>query len=140
VKELSNPRFWVTVAAVYAAAQLCGFLIHQVLLADTYQQLAHVWRPEADMQAKMWIMFLTSAVWSALFVWIFAQGRAGGDLAEGLRYGLVIGVFYSITQAYDSYVIYPITYGLALTWFLSGVLCSVLYGVITAALYRPAGK
>jgi len=45
----------------------------------------------------------------------------GKGLAEGARYGVIIGLFFGISQAYDSYVIYPIPYSLALKWFLSGL-------------------
>lgn len=50
------------------------FLIHQVFLGETYAALSSVWRPEEDMMSKMWIMWITSAVWAVLFCYIFTRG------------------------------------------------------------------
>jgi len=86
----------------------------------------------------MWIMFVTSACFSFFFVYVFARGYEGKGLAEGARYGAIIGLFFGISQAYESYVIYPIPYSLALTWFLSGLAVCVVLGIVAAAVYRPA--
>jgi uncharacterized membrane protein len=131
-------KLLIAFVAVYVVGQILGYLIHQVWLAPTYASLASVWRPAADMGSKMWIMFVTSAVWSFFFCYVFARGYEGKGLAEGVRYGAIIGLFFGISQAYDSYVIYPIPYSLALKWFLSSLAFCVVTGVVAAALYKPA--
>jgi len=134
---MNKQRFALACIAVYVVYQILGYLIHQVWLAPTYASLAHVWRPEAEMMSKMWIMFVTSAVFSVLFCYIFVRGHQSRGLGEGLRYGLIIGLFYSIPQAYDAYVVYPIPYTLALKWFLSGVVLCMILGVVAALVYKP---
>jgi len=131
-------KLLIAFVAVYVAGQAMGYLIHQVWLAPTYASLASVWRPEAEMMSKMWIMFVTSAFWSFFFCYVFARGYEGKGLAEGARYGAIIGLFFGISQSYDSYVIYPIPYSLALKWFLSGLAFCVVQGIVAAALYKPA--
>lgn len=131
-------KLLIAFVAVYVVSQVCGYLVHQVWLAPTYASLANVWRPEAEMQSKMWIMFVTSAFWSFFFCYIFARGYEGKGLAEGARYGAIIGLFFGISQSYDSYVIYPIPYSLALKWFLSGLAVCVVLGIVAAAVYKPA--
>ena len=128
----------IATVAVYVVGQILGYLIHRVWLGPTYASLASVWRPEAEMASKMWIMFLTSAIWSFFFCYVFARGYEGKGLAEGARYGVIIGLFFGISQAYDSYVIYPIPYSLALKWFLSGLAYCVVTGLVAASLYKPA--
>lgn len=132
-------RFWIAAVAVYVVNQILGYLIHQVWLAPTYASLASIWRPQAEMESKMWIMFVTSAFFSVFFVYVFVRGYQNRGIAEGLRYGLVIGLLYSLPYAYDSYVIYPIPYYLALQWFLSGLVVCLILGVIAALIYKPAG-
>ena len=61
-----------------------------------------------------------------------------GLRGEGARYGAIIGLFFGISQSYDSYVIYPIPYSLALKWFLSGLAVCVVLGIVAAAVYKPA--
>ena len=131
-------KLLVAFVAVYVVGQVMGYLIHQVWLAETYGSLAAVWRPEAEMASKMWIMFVTAAVWSFFFCYVFARGYEGKGLAEGARYGAIIGLFFGISNSYDSYVIYPIPYSLALQWFVSTLGYCVVQGVVAAALYKPA--
>lgn len=133
---MNTKRFALSCLAVYVVYQILGYLIHQVWLAPTYQQLAHIWRPESELSSKMWIMFVTSAVWTVMFVYIFVKGYEARGLMEGVRYGAIIGIFFAIPQAYDNYAILPIPYSLALRWFLSGLAGSLVLGVIVAAIYR----
>ena len=131
-----NKRFWMAFAACYVVAQVLGFVIHGVLLADTYEALASVWRPKEQMEAMMPIMMATGLIWVFLFCLIFTKGYEGKGIGEGLRYGLLIGLFVSVMQAFDSYVIYPIPLDLAITWFVSGVIFYVILGAVLAAIYR----
>lgn len=131
-------KLLIAFVAVYVVGQVLGYLIHQVWLAPTYASLASVWRPQAEMASKMWIMLVTSAFFSFFFCYVFARGYEGKGLAEGARYGAIIGLFFGISNAYDSYVIYPIPYHLALEWFLSSVAYCVVTGIVAAAIYKPA--
>ncbi len=124
--------------AIYVVGQIMGYLIHQVWLAPTYATLASVWRPGPEMESKMWIMFVTAAIWAFFFCYVFAKGYEGKGLAEGARYGAIIGLFFGISNAYDQYVVYPIPYSLALKWFLSTLAFCVVQGILAAAVYKPA--
>jgi hypothetical protein len=131
-------RFVLGCVAVYVVYQCLGFLIHQVFLGETYASLASVWRPEAEMMSKIWIMYLTSAVWAVLFCYIFTRGYEGKGAMEGARYGLIMGLFVGIPFSYESFVIYPITLSLAHAWMVSAVVLSVICGVVLALIYKPA--
>lgn len=135
---MKNKTFWFGFIAVYVVAQILGFLVHAVLLDETYKSLAHLWRPEEEMFSMMWIMYLTSALYLWLFCYIFTKGYEGKGVMEGVRYGLLMGLFMSIPQAFDSYVIYPIPQSLAITWFVSGVVFFVILGAVFALIYKPA--
>ncbi len=131
-------KLLIAFVAVYVVSQTCGYIVHQVWLGPTYASLAQVWRPEAELQSKMWIMFVTGAFFSFFFCYVFARGYEGKGLAEGARYGAIIGLFFGISNSFDSYVIYPIPYSLALKWFLSTLAYCVVIGIVAAALYKPA--
>lgn len=131
-----NNRFWMAFAAVYVVFHALGFALHGVYLADTYKSLASIWRPEAEMQAKMWIMFVNSAVYLFLFCYIFTRGYENKGVMEGVRYGALMGVFVSVMSAFDSYVIYPVPQDLATTWFVSGVAIYIVLGAILALIYK----
>ena len=131
-------RFSLACMAVYLVYQVLSFVINVVFLGETYAALSHVWRPEAEMMSKMWISFVTSAVWTVLFCYIFTRGYEGKGLMEGARYGLLMGIFYGFTFSYESYMVYPITLGLAHAWAVVTVVMSVVAGTVVAAIYRPA--
>ncbi|MCK5377580.1 MAG: hypothetical protein KAJ97_10875 [Acidobacteria bacterium] len=130
-------RFVLGCVAVYVASQVLGFVIHQVFLGETYASLANVWRPEAEMMAKMWMMYVTGAIWTVLFCYIFTRGYEGKGAMEGIRYGLLIGIFFGIPFSYESWVIYPITLGLAHAWAISTIAVCMVYGLVVALIYRP---
>lgn len=130
-------RFGMAFVAVYLVNWLLNYLIHERWLASTYQALSEVWRPEAEMAGKAWIMGVTGLFFCFFFCFIFVRGYEGKGIGEGVRFGLVIGLFYSLPVAYDWYVVLPIPYDLALKWFLSGTVASVILGMVVAALYKP---
>lgn len=131
-------RFMLACVAVYVVYHVMSFAVNAWLLGDTYQALSNVWRPEAEMVAKMWIMFFTSAVWTVLFCYIFTRGYEGKGAMEGLRYGLLIGLLCGIPVAYESYMVYPITLFLAHAWAVTSVVMGMVCGLVLALVYRPA--
>jgi hypothetical protein len=131
-------RLLIAFVAVYVLLEVCNFLVHGLWLASTYTSLAEVWRPPEEVQSKIWIIFVTDAFWLFFFCYVFARGYEGKGLVEGVRYGVIIGFFFVMSQSYNNYVIFPIPYGVALKWFLSGLAGCVVLGIVAAAIYRPA--
>jgi hypothetical protein len=133
-----NKTFWLGFLAVYVVWQILGYLVHNVLLTEHYAVLTNVFRPEAEMMDMMWLMFVSSAIYLYLFCRIFTAGYKGEGVMEGVRFGLMLGLFFSVPAAIDNYVVYPITTALAALWFMSGVISFVIAGAIFAAIYRPS--
>jgi hypothetical protein len=75
-----------------------------------------------------------------VFTYIFTKGYQGRGIMEGLRFGLVIGLFVSIPMAYGTYMIIPVPYYLALEWFLYGTAQAILLGAVAAAVYKPSAS
>lgn len=134
---LSNKTFWLGWIAVFIVMQVFGYLIHEVGLSDTYQSLASVFRPEAEMTDLMWMMMAGSIFTLLVFCYIFTVGREGKGVMEGLRYGVLMGLFLSIPSAVDQYVIYPLTGEVAVIWFVTGVVGLAIAGGVFAAIYKP---
>ena len=136
---MKNKTFWFGWVAVYITMQVIGFVIHAVLMADTYEALAHVFRPKEEMDSMMGIMFVSSAVGLFLFCYIFTKGYEGKGIMEGVRYGALMGLFLGISTSIDAYVIYPITQELAMIWLVSSVVGLAIGGAVFAAIYKPLG-
>ena len=133
-------KFWIAFIVVYIVNQVMSFLIHAVWLGETYGSLAEIWRPEAEMMSMQWIMFVTAAFFCFFFVYLWAKGCEGKGVAEGARYGVIIGLFVGVFSAYDWYVILPIPYSLALKWFLAGMVSMIILGIVAALVYKPDGS
>lgn len=135
-----NKTFWIGFVVVFVVAQIIGFLVHGLWLQGTYQALAAVFRPEAEISSMMWLMMAGSVVTLFLFCLIFTKGYEGKGIGEGIRYGLLIGLFMSVPMALDQFVVYPITAELAAIWFITGVINFMILGAVFAAIYKPAAS
>ncbi len=127
---------------VFIVLELTNLLIHNVILASTYakEEISKVFRPEAEMQSKMWIGWVVDVIWSFFFVFIFAKGYENKGWLEGLRYGIYIGLFISLPMAYYQFIVYPLPYYLILQWFIYGFIQYVILGIITSLIYKGQEK
>jgi len=100
-------------------------------------QVMEVLRPDADLDSKMWIIILMDLIWSFLFVLIFSKGYENKGILEGVRYGIYIGLFYSMVTSYTTYALFPMPYKFALTLFLTGLIQCIILGIVAALVYKP---
>ncbi len=61
-------RYLLASLVVFITFQALDFVIHNIILMKAYQSLSALWRP--DMMSLMWVMYLSSAIMSLLFVYI----------------------------------------------------------------------
>jgi hypothetical protein len=128
---------WASIA-VFVASEISSAIIHQGILAKTYQTLGPIWRP--DMMSLMWMYHVGSFVLAFLFTYIFTKGYENKGIAEGIRFGIVIGLFANIPYAFYEYAMYPLPFSLCLQWFIYGMIEFIIVGIIAAAIYKPARK
>jgi len=67
-------RYFLTVVAIFLAANITGFLIHGLLLEPDYTSLAQLYRTSDDAQRHLyfiWIAYLGFALGS---IWMYAKG------------------------------------------------------------------
>jgi len=137
---MSTKKMFIAVLTVFIILEVTGFIIHGLLLSKTYEGLAAVFRPMAEMNALMWRMWIADVVWSFFFVFIFNKGFQNKGLIEGVRYGIYISLFMSFVAAVAQNAVYPVPYTLALQWFIYGTIQNVILGVVVAFLAKPAAK
>jgi ABC-type multidrug transport system permease subunit len=135
---MKNKTFWIGLVAVFVLMQAIGYAVHQVWLDETYKGLANVFRAEAEIMDMMWMMMAGSVLSLFLFCYIFTKGYEGKGVAEGVRYGLLMGIFVSAPISVDNFVVYPLPGNLAVTWFVAGVLSFAVAGAVFAAIYKPS--
>ena len=134
---MKNKTFWIGYVVVFVVMQALGFVIHEVMMGDTYEKLATIFRPEAEMQSMMWIMMASSALMMLMFCYIFTRGHEGKGIVEGVRYGVLIGLLMAGPMAIDQYVIFPVPGNVAMIWLISGIASLTIAGAIFATIYKP---
>jgi hypothetical protein len=137
---MNTKRLLLTALVVYILLEVLNFLVHGVILASTYQMegVKEAFRPEAEMNGMMWIMYVIDIIWAFFFAFFFAKGYEGKGIMEGVRFGLYIGLFWGLVSAYGSYVTIPIPYSLALQWFIYSLIVSIILGIAAVLVYKPA--
>ena len=132
-------RFWIAFVVVLVLLFITDWIVHGGILMSTYESegVKEAFRSAEEMQSNMWIMWVLYLVWSFFFVFIFVKGYENKGIIEGLKYGIYIGLFYSLVSAYGSYAVYPIPYSLAFQWFIFGLVQAVIFGIAVAAIYKP---
>jgi hypothetical protein len=135
---MNTKRWIISSIVIFIAVQIFDYVEHGLILSGAYEPLLGIWR--ADMNSVMWIMYVTSLIFAFLFVYIFSKGYEGKGILEGVRYGLLIGLLMVGIGIFNQYVIYPIPFSLAIQWFIYGMVRYGLYGIIAAAIYKPAKK
>ena len=134
---MNNKTFWIGFVVVYVAMQALGFVIHEVMMGDTYEKLASIFRPEAEMMDMMWMMMVSGAVMMFMFCYIFTRGYEGKGIMEGVRFGVLVGFLMAGPMAIDPHVIYPVPADVATIWLISGFVSFIVAGALFAAIYKP---
>ena len=131
-------RLMIAIVVGFVFVFATDFLIHGVWLQSDYIATKELWRPEAEMNARFpWMLagqLLVTIAFILLLAMLFAdRGTAGLACVYGLLAGLMVQATTIIT-----YVVSPFPPALALKWFLSGLLQSILLALLTRFVYKPA--
>ncbi len=137
---MNTNRWALASLAAFAVIFVLEGLIHGVLLADLYKQTASVWRPEAEMQGLMWLMWAGYLIFAPAFALVYVKGYEANKsgVGQGVRYGLIIGILLSAPQSLGWYAVLPIPGILALYWFVAGLAESIAAGTVVGLIYKQA--
>lgn len=128
-------RFLTASLAVLVAVQVMEFLINTVFMKTAMESLKSLWRP--DMASKMWAGYVVSVMVSLLFTYIFIKGREGKGIQEGVRFGIIIWLFWAVPMNVSMYVMLPIPYPIVVRWILFSLLEMLIAGILVAVIYKP---
>lgn len=130
---MKDNKFWLGAVAVFVVLAILEFAVNMGIMAGDYEATKSLWRPREEM--KTWIFYLVYAFVAFFFTLIFSKGYEGKGIVEGVRYGFYVGMMVAVQKAYASYASMPISYGLALKWFIFGLIEYIILGIVLAAIY-----
>ncbi len=128
-------RFFTGGLAIFIIFTIGDFIVHQLILGKVYMSMTNVWRQ--DMMSLMWIMYLSSFIFSYLMMFVFVKGYEGRGLLEGVRFGIIIGLMTVGAGSFYQFTIYPLPFSLIIQWFGFGLIEFILAGIAAAAIYKP---
>ena len=136
---MNTKKLVTAFVVVFILLEVTNYLVNMVILSSTYAnpEISKIFRPMAEMDAKMWMMRIADLVYSFFFVFIFVKGYENKGIMEGVRYGIYIGIFIQFMAAVAQHVVYPVPASLAVQWFIYGLIESVIFGVAAAVIYKP---
>jgi hypothetical protein len=134
---MNMKRLLLAIVVAFVIVFGTDFLIHGFWLNPDYQATKQLWRSETEMQTHFHWMLFAQLLCAATFVIIWAKGFAGRDIATGITFGLLMGLFQGMWPIIY-YVVQPLPGSLAIKWLLAGVVQCALLGILTALIYKPA--
>jgi hypothetical protein len=120
------------VAVFVAQAVVAGIL--QVAFVDALYDLPEFFRPEGN--EKILIYSVSRILFVSLFSYIYAKGYEGGGVGEGVRFGILIWLFYSIPMTIGFWAFIVMPDGLALAWIGVGLCEYLVGGLVLGLIYR----
>jgi hypothetical protein len=130
------------IVAVFAILFIAGFLVHGVWLGTTYREMRAAgfsFRPEHAMHHKLWGVWVSDALYSILFVWVYARGREAKPwVGQGIRYGILMTLFTVVPSTLNDYVVYDLPHALVLQWMIAGLITLILMGLAAAGIFKTA--
>ncbi len=135
LKNVNRKRLVMTVFAVFVFIFISDFVIHGVILSDTYKQTASLWRPEQEMHSYMLWMMIGQFLVAKFFSTLFARGYEGGGAMEGFRFGVLASPLL-VAPSFVSYAVTPMPQFLLWAWVGLGLIQGLLAGVVAGLVYK----
>ncbi len=128
-------RFVVASLVIFAVDAALSTVIDRLILMRDYEKLNSLWRP--DIMSKAWMSYLIGLLVAFMFTYIFIKGREGKGIQEGIRFGIIIWLFMTVTFSLNMWFLFPIPFGLAIKWILYGLFTNLVDGILAAVIYKP---
>ncbi len=115
-----------------------SYLLHSVILMNSYMATSDLWRTEEAMGHRMWVMIVAQFLFTLGAVLIYQRGaERKSPIGQGIRFGILLAMVSTVPAALIQYVTTPMPHTIAFHWIIGeGVLC-VLLGLLIAFICQP---
>ncbi len=136
---MNSKKFWISVVVTFFVYGVLQFVIHGWMLQSQYDATAHLWKEKAVMESRFYGHLLADFFFALLFCFIYVKGyeppKAG--VAQGIRYGLYVGLFVQLPMTFTYFVVFNAPGTLLGWWLIYGLLTYIICGGILGAIYKP---
>lgn len=132
---MNTKRFIVSVVALFIFIFIYESLVHGFLLTGLYSETPTIWRDYSQLKAYTPFNTIIMGLLSIWITFIFTRIFKSGGWKSGLQFGFYLGVLSGI-QAAGAFYYLPISFALAMAWFVSNLVEVVLGGLLIGILYH----
>jgi len=134
---------WTKLIAAGAIAAVIRYFINSgfgYYFQGLYDPVSGLWRA---MLTPSWVqnVILANIIIAFLAVFVYSMVNTGlGKKAEivkkGLKFGFLIWLVRDVTGSIMTYVFMPVSFALIALWLASGIIISLINGLIVAKIYK----
>ncbi len=136
---MNYPRIAIAGLAATVAFFVYGYLVFGLLIAKEYAPYPGVYRSAEAIQPYIPLGLVSTLLAIVVLAAIYAKGYEGGSgLKEGLRFGLLVGLFMVCAVVGDEYVTLNIGRGLATAMAAGRLVEWIVVGATIGLVYKPA--
>lgn len=131
-------RLLVAALAATVVFYAFGYLVNGLLIAKDYLPFTAVYRPSDSIMKFMPFGVVGTFVACLVLTTVYAKGYEGGSaIAEGARFGLLVGVFVAGTHVVDNLVTLNIGRKLSLELAVAALVQWTLVCLVIGLLHKP---
>ncbi len=137
-----NKKVWLGFIVTFVAFAALDAFGDNVVLKSGMMSISNMLRPQAELEANVWIFLVSFAVFAYFFSWIFSKGYEGKGILEGIRYGAAVGLMFNVPFFFIYYAWMPFPFSFMLAGFLYWMLIFVVLGMLVAWVFgmKPKGQ
>jgi hypothetical protein len=118
-----------------------AFVMHGVWLADDYEAMRSIMRPEDQAGQYMPWMTVGYLVWAFGLAWLYSKGKENKPwIAQGIRFGLGIAAVSAVPYNFVNYAIQPWPLDLVMKGLLADVVAVVGACIAMAGVFNAMGE
>ncbi len=133
---MNTKKFVITSIVVFLVMFALDWAFHGWYMADQYLALGDVLRPAEAMETYFLSMLIGQILIAFGFTYIFIKGYEGKGCAEGIRFGLIVGIAFGIGPSMINYAVYPLTGTIMLSYFIFYPIECMIMGAVAATVYK----
>lgn len=138
---MPDKQFLISWVAVFLTTMIFGYVVFGVLMADFWADPANtgdvVVRPEGS-ELMEWVA-IANLIFAYVFVRVWRHGYEGTGIGEGVRYGLMMGVFWGTFEMIN-YAFMPVPMNTMMIGFAGDVAMFVVAGIVLAKVYPAVAE
>ncbi len=115
-----------------------SYLLHSVILMNSYMDTKDLWRTEDAMNHRMWVMIVAQFLFTLGAVLIYQRGvERKSPVGQGIRYGILLALVSIVPASLIEYVTVPIPHTIAFHWVIGEGIQCVLLRLLIAFICQP---